>query len=80
MIALKKSLDELKGNESGVVVGVAGGFGFQRRLATLGIRPGKNIRMLTAQPLRGPIVVEVDRTHVAIGRGMARKVLVEVGR
>lgn len=79
-MTLKKSLVELKENESGIVESVAGGFGLQRRLATLNIRPGKKIRMLTAQPFRGPIVVEVDRTHVAVGRGMARKVLVEVGR
>jgi len=80
LMALKKSLAELKENESGVIVSVAGGFGLQRRLATLGIRTGKKIRMLTAQPFRGPVVVEVDRAHIAIGRGMARKVLVEVGR
>ena len=79
-MTLKKSLVELKENESGTVVSVAGGFGLQRRLATLNIRPGKKIRMLTSQPFRGPIVVEVDGAHLAVGRGMARKVLVEVGR
>jgi len=75
---LRKLLVELKAGESGIVVDITGGFGFQRRLATLGIRIGKKVRMITAQPFRGPIVVGVGGGDVAIGRGMAMKVLVEV--
>lgn len=77
---LRKLLVELRAGESGIIVGVTGGFGLQRRLATLGIRINKKVRMITAQPFRGPIVVEVDRTRVAIGLGMAWKVLVEVAK
>lgn len=73
---LRKPLVELRAGEIGTVVQIDGGFGVQRRLATLGIRINKKVRMITSQPFRGPIVVEIDRTHVAIGRGMARKVLV----
>ncbi|PIU12793.1 FeoA family protein [Methylobacterium sp. CG08_land_8_20_14_0_20_71_15] len=77
---MRKLLVELREGESGIVVGVRGGFGVQRRLATLGIRINKKVRMITAQPFRGPVVVEVDRTHIAIGLGMAWKVLVEVAK
>lgn len=77
---MRKLLAELREGESGIIVGVMGGFGFQRRLATLGIRINKKIQMITAQPFRGPIVVEVDGARVAIGMGMAWKVLVEVAR
>jgi Fe2+ transport system protein FeoA len=77
---LRKLLVELRGGESGIVVGVRGGFGVQRRLATLGIRINKKVRMVTAQPFSGPVVVEVDRAHIATGLGMARKVLVEVAK
>lgn len=75
---MRKLLVDLRPNESGTIVGVTGGYGLKRRLATLGIRLNKKIRLVTAQPFRGPIVVEVDRTRVAIGLGMAWKILVEV--
>ena len=77
---MRKLLIELRAGESGIIVGTTGGFGLQRRLATLGIRINKKVRMITAQPFRGPVVVEVDGARVAIGMGIAWKVLVEVAK
>lgn len=71
-------LSELDTGKVAIVKQVEGGRGFQRRMASLGIRAGKTVRKITSEPLRGPIVVEVDGARVAIGRGMAMKVLVEV--
>ncbi|MDI6889157.1 MAG: FeoA family protein [Methanocellales archaeon] len=71
-------LTELDTGKVAIVKHLEGGIGFQRRVASLGIRVGKTIRKITSAPLRGPIVVEVDGARVAIGRGMAAKVFVEV--
>ncbi len=71
-------LSELNTRKAAIVRRVEGGLGFQRRLASLGIRVGKTVRKITSEPLRGPIIVEVDGARVAIGRGMAMKVLVVV--
>lgn len=71
-------LSELDTRKAAIVEHVEGGPGFQRRLASLGIRTGKSIRRVASEPLRGPIIVEVDGTRVAIGRGMAMKVFVVV--
>lgn len=46
------------------------------RLAALGIRPSAKIRILGHGPGRGPILVEVDGTRLALGRGLARRILV----
>jgi len=75
---LRKLLTEMKNGESGVVVRVYGGQGFRRRQSLLGIRVGKKVKMVACQPFRGPIVVEVDGSQVAMGHGMAWKILVEV--
>lgn len=75
---MKKLLAELRSGEVGTVVRLYGGRGFQQRLAVLGIRINKKVRMITVQPFRGPVVVEVDGAHIAIGHGMAWKILVEV--
>lgn len=59
------------------VVEFQGGFGLRRRLQSLGIRKGKIIRKLVIQPMRGPVIVEVDRMRVTIGWGMISRIMVE---
>ena len=68
----------LKENEKAKIRGLDGGMEFQRKLASLNIREGKTVKMITKQPFGGPIVIEVDRRKITIGRGMARRIFVEV--
>jgi ferrous iron transport protein A len=49
------------------------------RLNALGIIPGKKITKTSAMLMRGPVTVEVDRVEVAIGFGMASRVVVKPG-
>lgn len=44
----------------------------------MGIFRGKKVRMVSSQPLRGPITIEIEGRQITLGRGMAAKVLVEV--
>ena len=74
------NLADMADGEAGCVMQIDGGMGARQRLGDLGIRPGKLIAKLSAQMFRGPVVVNVDNRRVAIGFGMAKKVLVEVGR
>ncbi|MEM3737660.1 MAG: FeoA family protein [Candidatus Bathyarchaeia archaeon] len=62
----------------GYVKRVEGGYGLQKRVCSLGIRVGKPIRIVTAGLFGGPIVVEIDGCRVALGRGVASKIIVEV--
>ena len=72
------TLLELPIGEMARVVGIQGGWGVQRNLAALGILPGKLVRKIATQPIGGPIMVEIaGGMRVAIGRGMAQKILVE---
>ncbi|MBS3815848.1 MAG: ferrous iron transport protein A [Hadesarchaea archaeon] len=75
---MKKRLNDLDAGVRAKVSRIEGGRGFQRRLRTRGIREGKTITVVTRQP-RGPIVVRVGGTQLTMGRGMANKVVVEVG-
>lgn len=54
-----------------------GGRGFQRRLRTRGVREGTPVSLVTREP-GGPLVVRFGGTQMSMGRGMARKVIVEV--
>ncbi|MFH1640309.1 MAG: FeoA family protein [Chloroflexota bacterium] len=63
--------------QSGRVVQIQGGYGMVDRLSALGIRPGKRITKVGSMLMRGPVTVEVDRTQVAIGYGMASRIIVD---
>ncbi len=54
------------------------GPGFGRRLEALGIRPGKKVTKVGSMFFRGPVTLRVDNAQVAIGFGMANRILVEV--
>jgi ferrous iron transport protein A len=71
-------LIQLEEGKSGVVVNIRGGYGFVRRLESLGIRVGKKVTKVSSQFMRGPITVRIDNSHVALGFGMARKIIVRV--
>jgi len=74
----KVDLTQLDEGESGVVVDIQGGYGLIRRLESLGIRVGKKVTKVSSQFMRGPVTVRIDNYQVALGFGMARKVLVEI--
>ncbi len=57
------------------IVSVDGGAGAQRKLAHLGLAPGKTVAIVTRQP-GGPLLVAVGETRVAVGFGLALKVRV----
>ncbi len=57
---------------------IRGGFGLQRKLRVMGIREGERIKLLSRQPLRGPLTIHVCGCQMTLGRGMARHILVEV--
>ncbi len=71
-------LTKMRAGDSGTVVSLAGGGGLSLRLQNLGIRPGEKITKVSAHFWRGPITVQVGRANVALGFGMASKVMVEV--
>ena len=72
------ALGQMKAGQSGTVVAVSGGRGVTNRLSVLGIRPGKRITKVSSIFMRGPVTVQVDSSQVALGFGMASKVIVEL--
>ncbi len=62
----------------GRIVSVDAGHGLRRRLLSMGFMPGQEIRVL--QVVGGVVLVRLgsSSTTVALCRGMAQKILVEV--
>lgn len=73
-------LNELKSGEKGIVQQIDGGRLLMDRLNALGIRPGKEILKISSMFTNGPVTIQIDRTQIAIGLGMAKKILINTGR
>ena len=61
--------------ETVTVTGVRAGWGLQRRLADMGLTPGVQIRVINSQ-MAGPVLIDLRGSRVALGRGVAQKILV----
>ncbi len=70
-------LTTLLPGEEAKIVALGPGAGRQRHFRTMGLMEGKIVKVIAAQPARGPFVIDVEGTQIAIGRGMARHILIQ---
>jgi len=73
---MEKKLHEMDYGEEGIVKSIDESL--KLKVAGMGIRVGKRIKMMTKQPLKGPVVVVVDGADTSLGMGVADKITVEV--
>ena len=66
-------LDELPAGSDAEIIALAGGGSVTGRLAALGFVPGAHVSMVRNFG-RGPVIVSVINTRVALGRGEAIKI------
>ena len=70
-------LSQMEAGQSGTVINIEGGRGLINRLSALGIRAGKRITKVSSMFMRGPVTIQVGNTQVAIGFGMAKRIIVQ---
>jgi len=81
-------LTSLKEGESGIITSIKinprrrkrVGWGFQKRLMDMGLTPGTKITVVKSAPFRGPIEIYVRGSRLALGRGMAARIFVEINK
>ncbi|MBE9581699.1 MAG: transcriptional repressor [Proteobacteria bacterium] len=62
--------------ERGIIEEFMGGSGAQLRLASMGLRRGDEVEVITNRG-EGQLVVAVNATRLAMGRGLAKKIMVK---
>jgi ferrous iron transport protein A len=72
------TLRQMQSGQSGKVVEIQGGHGLINRLNALGVRPGKRITKVSSMLMRGPVTIQSGNTRIAVGFGMANKIIVEL--
>lgn len=70
-----KCLADLAVGQSGTVMALVGGHGFVGRMAALGFTPGAEVSVVRNSG-RGPLIVAVLDTHIALGRRQAMQVYI----
>ena len=59
------------------VIDFDGGLNLRSKLTQYGIYPGDRLRLLRKAPMGGPLLVECNEREIALGRGVADKIIVE---
>ena len=57
------------------ILNIYGGHGLRNRLASIGLFPGSVLKVVKSAP--GPFIIEVSGSRIALGKGMASKIVVE---
>jgi len=73
----KISLAHMKAGQKGKLVEIAGGGNLHARLMSMGLNKGRELTKLSSIGLRGPVVVKAGRTILALGHGVASKMVIE---
>ena len=74
----KVSLVQMKEKQKGKVAEISGGSALHERLMSLGIYVGREITKFSHFALRGPVAIRVGRSVLALGHGVAAKIIVEI--
>jgi ferrous iron transport protein A len=68
-------ITRLKSGEESVVVKIKGGKDFYSRMASLGLTEGSLVKVIQNFG-KGPMIILVRDTRIALGRGEAEKIMV----
>ena len=87
--AVKVPLTTLGAGQTGIIASIGSnpgrgrsgrGRGFVKRLMDMGLTPGTKVKIIKAAPFSGPVEILVRGSRLALGRGMAKRILIEVTR
>lgn len=70
------SLAKMVSGQSGKIHSIDGGRGVLTRLEAMGLRGGVSIIKLSGQIMHGPVIVKVGNTKIALGFGLASKIII----
>ena len=69
------TLLQLPMNQAGIVYDIRAGRGLENRLISMGVYKGAKIKKLNQS--FGPTLISIKQTKLAIGRGIANKIIIE---
>ena len=71
-----KTLDKINPNTKVRIKDIGGGWGLRQRLLQLGLHIGDKVSVVRGGSFGGPILISYNYSNIAIGRGIAKKIMV----
>lgn len=71
-------LSDLKPEAEAEIVGFDGGAGLKTRLNDMGMHVGSKVELMSGAGKSGPVIVVLDGSRLALGRGVVEKILVKI--
>jgi ferrous iron transport protein A len=72
--AYARTLDALRPGESGIILALEAGQGLYHRLAALGLRAGKTVRLIRRARFGGPLHIRIGTTDLILRLPDARRI------
>jgi ferrous iron transport protein A len=72
------ALTQLRPGQKALIRKIGGGRGLIDKISCLNLREDKIVTKVTHQPFNGPVVIKIDNCQVAIGRGIAEKIEIDL--
>lgn len=73
----RTTLLQFKANQKGRVSEILGRPGLQNKLMSMGVYKGKEVTKVSHIGLRGPVVIKVGRSILALGHSIAASIIIE---
>jgi len=76
---MEEKIMALSGVDAGknvILIDIEGGRGIRSKLYSMGLVPGAKLTVLN-QNVAGPIMINIKNSKLAIGQGIAQKIIVE---
>ena len=72
------TLSNMKNGQHGIIVKILGGWHMRQSLHQVGIHVGDKFLVTRSAHMGGPMVIEIHSAQIALGRGMAEKIIVTI--
>ena len=73
---LETTLDNIITSQTVIITRINAGKGLGNRLANMGLHIGDSLHIIRSGQFGGPIIISINNSEFAIGRGIAKKIIV----
>ena len=75
-----RDITHMRPGETAKVVMIQGGHGILHRTGVMGLRPGRTITKVGSHFWRGPQIIKIGSSQIAVGFGMAKRIIVQIDK
>ncbi|MBN1388674.1 MAG: ferrous iron transport protein A [Bacteroidales bacterium] len=72
------ALTNMPVGKKGIIKDIDGGYGITHNLDVMGIHTGIEVTKVSKQWMRGPVTIRIGNNEIALGYGMATRIMVEL--